>query len=72
MLFRSPVFVLASVDPFVPPEDLGTVRVMWGVLGASIALGGLLVFLLMRDKKKSHALQAELVRRRRARRVQPG
>lgn len=68
-LGRVPVFVLADIEPFRPPEDKRTTMLMSGVLGATVLLSLLLYFLLMRDKRKSQALQEELVRRRRARRA---
>jgi len=71
-LGRVPVFILAAVDPFIPADDEQTVLVMWSVLGATVLLVLLLLFLLMRDKQKARALQAELVRRRRARRAPAG
>ncbi|MFT5048752.1 MAG: hypothetical protein ACI8QZ_000139 [Chlamydiales bacterium] len=68
-LGRVPVFILAAVEPFAPPEDTRTKTVMWGILGATVLLGFLLLFLLLHDKQKARVLQAELVRRRRARRA---
>ena len=69
-LGRVPFFVLAAIDPFVPPEDTRTTTLMVGVFVATALLSLLLFFLLVRDKKRSQALQEELIRRRRARRQQ--
>lgn len=71
-LGRAPVFVMAAVDTFTPAEDERTEALMFGVLGTTIGLAALLWFLLARDKTRAKELQAELVRRRRARRAQDG
>lgn len=67
-LGRVPVFVMEDVEIFTPPPDFLTRNIMWIVLGITAALASLIWFLLGRDKRKSEELQAELVRRRRARR----
>jgi hypothetical protein len=67
-LRTAPYFVLESLDPFVLPENTVMRTIAWFVAGLTIFLAALFFLLLMRDRKKSLQFQAELVRRRRARR----
>lgn len=69
---RAPLFVMASVDPFIPPFDPRPRQIMWGVFIGTLATVALIWFLLRRDKRAAAELQAELVRRRRARRERVG
>lgn len=71
-LGRVPVFVMSSVDVFFPAADVRTRYMLYGVAGGTAVLVAFLFFLLMRDKKQSGALQAELVRRRQERRARLG
>jgi len=65
----APLFVLVDIEPFQAAADTRIPVILAGVFFGTIALIGLLVFLLMRDKKKSQALQEDLVRRKRERRA---
>ena len=64
----APYFVLTELDIFTPKEDRLAEHIMWGVLGLTLFLLVLFPYLLMRDRKKSEALQRALVERRQARR----
>ncbi|MAE28993.1 MAG: hypothetical protein QF724_05410 [Planctomycetota bacterium] len=66
----APVFVMTSIAPFIPPDDTRMDKVMLLVAGVTLTLGGMIVFLLSRDRKHSKRLRQELVARRRARRQQ--
>jgi len=68
-LHTAPLFVLHSVEEFVPKEDETLVYIAWGAAGGTVLLVGLFIFLLFRDRKKARALQEEIIRRRRARRA---
>lgn len=68
VLRTAPYFVLHSLEPFDVPEDVMIRNVAWFVAGLTVFLVGLFFVLLMRDRKRSEQFQAELVRRRRARR----
>ena len=68
-LHTAPLFVLHSVEEFVPKEDETLVYIAWGAAAGTVLLAGLFIFLLFRDKKKAKALQEEIIRRRRARRA---
>ena len=65
----APMFVLADIERFVPAEDTRVTTIFAIVVGGTLALLGLLAVLLVRDKRKSAELQADLVRRRRERRA---
>lgn len=66
----APLVVLQSFEPYTPPKDT-TWPVILAVVGTSFALIVIALFvILVRDRKKAEALQAELLRRRRARRAQ--
>ncbi|MEZ6014382.1 MAG: hypothetical protein R3F49_04660 [Planctomycetota bacterium] len=67
---RAPLFVLASVEPFVPPTDNVTAILLWFVFALTAVFIVAVFFLLRSDRKKSVELQESLVRRRRARREQ--
>jgi len=69
---RVPLFVMQAIDVFTPVADGRTLMFMWGLLGGTLLLAGCFWLLLVRDKRSSRALQAELVRRRRARRGKAG
>ncbi len=68
----APLFVLAEIERFIPEEDPTVLNIFTGVVIATVALIGLLAFLLMRDKRKSQAMHEDLVRRRRERRARQG
>ncbi len=68
-LALAPFFVMHSLEPFTPVEDE-----TWATVFSSIALALVAIVILtfvgvMRDRKKTQLLQAELRRRRRARRA---
>ena len=65
---RAPWFVARKLEPFRPVPDPWPQRLMWGMMGVTILLVVLIWALLRRDKAQSERLQADLVRRRRARR----
>ncbi len=65
---RAPFFVMSSVEAFDPPLDPTTRQILWGVLVGTVVMIVLIFWLLRRDARSSKELQAELVRRRRARR----
>ncbi len=66
----APVFVLHSLDRFVPPVDNSMPQLMAGVAVFTISSIALLFFLVSRDRKRSQQLQETLTQRRRARRTQ--
>jgi len=69
----APRLVLASIEEYVPAEDNSLKYVLAFVVLGSLLLIVTLPLLLLRDRKRSERLQADLVRRRRARRAkQPG
>mgnify|MGYP003665176273 CR=1 FL=1 len=57
-----------KLEPFQPVPDPWPQRLMWGMMGITSLLVILIWALLRRDKAQSERLQADLVRRRRARR----
>lgn len=65
---RAPMFVLAGIEPFIPPPDNVTAAILWFVSGLAFVVVSTIFILLMSDKRKSIELQEALVRRRRARR----
>tara|TARA_R110002126_G_scaffold28577_9_gene95351 strand:- start:5154 stop:6575 length:1422 start_codon:yes stop_codon:yes gene_type:complete len=65
---RAPWFVARKLEPFQPVPDPWPQRLMWGMMGITSLLVILIWALLRRDKAQSERLQADLVRRRRARR----
>jgi hypothetical protein len=67
----APLFVMHSVDIFVPPELTKLNWILYGVGGLTVALGILFWALLSRDRRKSRALQEKLKQRRRERRAAP-
>jgi hypothetical protein len=69
---RAPLFVLADVEPFIPPADTMTAYILWFVFGLTALVVAVIFFLLRADKKRSAELQEALVRRRRARRERGG
>jgi len=69
---RTPLFVMAAVEPFVPPVDPRPRLLMMGVLFGTIGIIGLIWFLLRRDRRAARRLHEDLVRRRRARAVRDG
>jgi hypothetical protein len=66
----APLFVLADMEPWSPSQDFALSTVLWIVGASAVTLIFVFWFLLRRDKKKSAEFAAEMVRRRRARRVQ--
>ena len=71
-LRTAPYFVLDKLDLFVLPESTMIRNIAWFVAGLTLFLVALFFVLLTRDRKKSEQFQAELVRRRRARREREG
>lgn len=72
VLRTAPYFVLHTLEGFVIPEDTLIRNIAWMVAALTLGLALLFFVLLLRDRKKSQQFQAELVRRRRARRERPG
>ena len=67
----APFFVLHSAEIVPPAEKNDLLRAVTMTVAAGLlGLGGLVAFLLVRDRRRSRELQADLVRRRRARREQ--
>lgn len=66
----APVFVLAELERFIPPKDLTIDQLLVGVSAGTIGLILFFTYLVMRDNRRSSALQEKLVARRRARRAQ--
>lgn len=64
----APFFVFTELEPYYPVENPLAKNIMWGVLIVTLILLALFPLVLMRDKKKSAELQADLVRRKQARR----
>jgi hypothetical protein len=64
----APYFVLTELETFTPVENNLVQSLMWGFMVLTLLLGGLFLFLLMRDRKKSQELQRDLVRRKQERR----
>ena len=62
------IFIMESIEVFVPPEDTNTALIAWVVFGATVGLVLLFWRLLAADKRRALELQRELTRRRRARR----
>lgn len=65
----APLFVLVDIEKFTPEAETRIPMIFAGVVAVTIALIGLLVFLLSHDKRKSKALQDALIRRKRERRA---
>ena len=65
---RTPLFIMHSVDVFTPEADPSVAWFAKGVLALTIALIGLIFFLMRADKRKSTALYEDMLRRKRARR----
>jgi len=65
---KAPLFVMGSVDIFVPGDDQRTDMLLAGVVAGTILTVVTIFLLLMRDKRRAAELRDELVRRRRARR----
>jgi hypothetical protein len=68
----APLLVMASIETFTPPEPVNLNWLLYGLGGLTIGLVLVIWVLLMRDRRRSHALREELVRRRRARRSKDG
>jgi hypothetical protein len=64
----APVFVFATVEPFVAPTHDSLNFILYGVGGLTLLMALTFWFFLMRDRSRSRELHQELVRRRRARR----
>ncbi len=67
-LRQSPYFVLTELEEFIPVENTVARDVLLAVAGFSVLLLIIFPILLLRDKRKSEALQRDLVRRRQERR----
>jgi hypothetical protein len=65
---RAPLFVLAAVEPFVPPKDRVIATILWFAFGLTVLVIGSIFFLLRADKRKSSELHEALTRRKRERR----
>ncbi len=60
--------VIDDLEEFVPPDDR-SIQQLWAVVIAMVVgLGGLLFFLVVRDRKRSNRIQETLAQRRRDRR----
>jgi len=68
----APFFVLTELETYTPKPSFLAQNIMWGMVGITLLLVGLFPFLLMRDRKKSAALQQDLARRRQERRRRTG
>ncbi len=65
----APLFVLSSLEEFVPVPDRTPEYILMGVLAGTILMIVLIFVLIRADSRSSKKLQAELVRRRRERRA---
>lgn len=65
---QAPYFVLTDITEFVPERSFLAENLMYVVVGITLFLIALFPLLLLRDKKKSEALQRDLVRRKQERR----
>ncbi len=66
-----PYFVLHSFESHTPVRQENPMSVVFGLVAIGVlVLVGLVYVSLMRDRRKANELQAELIRRRRARRAQ--
>ena len=68
----APVFVLQSLERFVPQPSLVLTRIPWLIAGIALVLAVAFVVLAKLDKRKAAEFHDELVRRRRARRAKDG
>ncbi len=67
----APLLVVSSIQPSLPP-DQSAWRMMLVVFGSSlVGLVALLLFLSRRDRMRSERLDADLIKRRRSRRLAP-
>jgi len=66
----APLFILQSLTRFEPQPDPRIRKLVYAIVGVCVFLGGLMVVLLARDRRRAAALQRELARRRQARRNQ--
>lgn len=65
---QAPYFVMTSVEEFIPVESTVARDILLAVAGLALVLLIIFPLLLLRDKRKSEALQRDLVRRRQERR----
>ncbi len=65
---QAPYFILTDLEEFIPQKNELAGNLMWVVVGITLLLVGLFPLLLFRDRKKSEALQRDLVRRKQERR----
>lgn len=65
---QAPFFVITELEEFHPVESHTAQYLMWGVVIITLLLVALFPILLFRDRKKSEALQRDLVRRKQERR----
>lgn len=65
----APYFIMQAVEPYIPPPEPYVNLILWVVAGITIGMIALFLVLLVRDQRKTQALQAELLRRRRERRT---
>lgn len=66
---KAPVFVLTALEPYALPKESVFSTVLYIVGGTFVAIVALFWYLLRRDRAKAAELDAELARRRRARRT---
>jgi len=64
----APFFVLSHLEEFIPPTDNTIKHVGYGICALAGVMTLLIFFGLKKDKKRAASFQADLVRRRRARR----
>ena len=67
---RAPVFIMESLQVHNPEPDKSHTVFLWGMLGLTAILVGVISWLLSRDKRQNEALHRRLLERRRARREQ--
>jgi hypothetical protein len=65
----APLFVLAGIERWTPPSNRVFVEVLWYVGGSFLAMVAVFAVLLRRDRRQAEQLEADLLRRRRARRM---
>lgn len=67
----APILVLHSMEGFTPQEDNSWTIILALIGGSLLVFAAIVGLALLRDRKKARSLQAELRRRRQARRAQP-
>lgn len=64
----APLFVMETLDVFIPPEDDSVETIFWFIGSITVLLVILIPWLVIRDRKQSERLRQELVRRKQERR----